>query len=586
MAAGEAIAESPGTAEFWRLLARYFAPHKTRLILILAACALETAFYWIVPLAFRHLIDNTLQSGNRRSLLGTLVVLGVGGGVASLASLWRGRQWARVESQVVSDIRFRLFVKLQELSSAAYSETTPGDLISKISHDLAAVANAFTTAIIWGALPGIDCILGTVLLLILDWRLGLLSALMWPWCLVVPPRIARRAGPAAYLRQQREAEFVERVQEEISTQAVVRAYGLQRVSIARFFQFDSRLFESSVESAFLTALMDQSAFSGLLVLQVVTLGTGAWLAFEGYVTTGTLAAFQSLFLSVGTSLIYFTQYTRGLSPARAGMDRIEQFLRQPGSVEDAPGAAALGPLASEIVLDKVSFHYGDKLALDNASLRIRRGERVAIVGPSGCGKSTIVSLLLRFHDPSSGAVKVDGTDLRSVTQASWRAQLGIMFQENLLFRTSLLENIRMGRPNAPLAEVEEAARAAGLEDMLQRLPERYETQAGERGGRFSGGERQRIALARALVRKPQVLVLDEATSALDAPTEAAVMATLLEAAAGRTVIMVTHRLACAPYCDRIIVMDRGRVVEQGRHEELLSAGGMYLGLWQAGLQQD
>ena len=593
MAEGERIISDSGaaqraswTTDFWRTLARHFAPHKNQLLLIVAACALETGFYWIVPLAFRHLIDDTLRAANRGSLLTTLVVLGAGGCIASLASLWRGRQWARVESQVVSDIRFRLFVKLQELSSAAYAETSTSDLLSRFSNDLSALANAFTAAIVWGALPGIDSILGTFLLVFLDWRLGLLASLMWPWCLLVPPRIARRAGPAAYLRRQRESEMLDGVQEEIATQAVVRGYGLQRVSIARFFQLDSRLFESSVESAFLTAFMDQSALSGLLVLQVLTLGTGAWLAFEGYVTVGTLAAFQSLFLSVGTSLIYFTQYTRGLSPARAGMDRIEKFLAQPAGIEDAPGAAALDPFASEIVFENVSFSYGDKLALDQVSLQIRRGERVAIVGPSGCGKSTIVSLLLRFHDPSCGSVRVDGVDLRSVTQASWRAQLGIMFQENLLFRTSLLQNIRMGRPNAPIADVEESARAAGIHDTLQRLPEGYETQAGERGSRLSGGERQRIALARALVRKPQVLVLDEATSALDPPTEAAVIATLLEAAAERTVVMVTHRLSCAPSCDRIIVMDRGRVVEQGRHEELLKAGGVYFGLWQAGAQQD
>jgi ATP-binding cassette subfamily B protein len=593
MAANEFLPEAAETGEraalgaalFFRKLVRYFEPHKWKVALIIVACTFETGFYWIVPLAFRYLIDNTLQASDRANLLVVLVSLGVGSGLASMASLWRGRYWARVESQVVSDIRFQLFHKLQQLSSAAFAKTTTGELVSRFSNDLSAVGNALTMGIVWGVLPGLDCVLGTVILLILDWRLGLLAALVWPWCLFMPTRIARRAGPAAYIRKEREAEVLDVIQEEIATQAVVRAYGLQRLSMIRFFRHDARLYESSVEAAYLTAMMDQSVISGIFLLQVLTLGSGAWLAFNGRMTIGTLAAFQALFLGVSTSLLYFTQYLRGLLPARAGLRRIEEFLNQPAQIEDAPGATALAPVSSGIVFENVSFSYGDIPVLDNVSLRIPRCASVAIVGPSGSGKSTIVSLLLRFHDPSSGSIKIDGMDLRTVTQASWRAQLGIVFQESLLFRTSLLENIRMGRPDASLADVEEAARLAGIHETLMRLPEGYETQAGERGGRLSGGERQRIALARALIRRPQVLLLDEATSALDPPTEAAVNATLRQVAKGRTVIMVTHRLSLTPHCDHILVMERGRLVEQGRHEQLLLVGGIYSALWQLSQQE-
>jgi ATP-binding cassette subfamily B protein len=592
MPAGELLPESAeaeertalGTAAFFGKLARYFVPHKWKVALIILACGIETGFYWVVPLAFRHLIDNTLHAADRGSLLAVLVILGVGSAVASLASLWRGRYWARVESQVVSDIRFQLFHKLQQLSSSAYSKTTTGELLSRFSNDLSAVATALAMGIVWGALPGLDCVLGTVILLVLDWRLGLLAAVVWPWSFLLPSRIGRRAGPAAYVRKERESEVLDVIQEEVATQAVVRAYGLQRLSIIRFLQHDARLYNSSVEAAYLAALMDQSAISGILLLQVLTLSSGAWLAFHGYMTIGTLAAFQALFLGVSTSLLYFTQYLRGLLPARAGLHRIEEFLLQPTQIEDAPDAAELAPISSDIVFEDVSFGYDDTLVLDNVSLRIPHESTVAIVGSSGSGKNTIVSLLLRFYDPTSGSIKIDGVDLRAVTQASWCAQLGIVFQENLLFRTSLLENIRMGRPNAPLADVEEAARMAGIHDTLMRLPEGYDTQAGERGGRLSGGERQRIALARALVRRPRVLLLDEATSALDPHTEAAVNSTLRQAARGRTVIMVTHRLSSVPHCDHILVMDRGRLVEQGRHEQLLRAHGVYYSLWQLGQQ--
>ena len=571
-----------GAAGFFRKLARYCHPHRGRLALIVVACAVETGFYWIVPLAFRHLIDHTLALADRGSLLAVLVFLGAGSFFSSLASLWRGRYWAHVENQLVSDIRFQLFHKLQQLSFSAYAKTTTGELLSRFSNDLSAVANALTMGIVWGALPGLDCVLGSVILFILDWRLALVAALVWPWCLLVPPRIARRAGPAAYIRKERESEMLEVVQEEIATQAVVRSYGLQRLSLIRFFRQDAGLFAASVEAAYLTALMDQSTISGILLLQVLTLVLGGWLAFHGRMTVGTLAAFQSLSLGVSTSLLYFTQYLRGLLPARAGLCRIEEFLAQPIQIEDAVEVIELPAMASGIEFENVCFSYGGRPVLDRVSLRIPKGANVGIVGPSGSGKSTLISLLLRFHDPSSGVVKVDGIDLRTVTQKSWLSQLGIVFQENLLFRTSLLENIRAGRPNAPLADVQEAARQAGIHETLERLPEGYETQAGERGGGISGGERQRIALARALVRRPQVLLLDEATSALDPQTEASVNATLRLAARGRTVISVTHRLSSVSDCDRIFVLDRGRLVEQGSHEELLRLGGVYSGLWQLG----
>jgi ATP-binding cassette subfamily B protein len=572
-------------AQFFRKLAQYFGAHKGGVALIVLACAVETAFNWVIPLAFRQLIDNTLHTEDRSSLLLVLLVLGIGCAIASLASLWRGRYWARLESQVVSDIRFQLFHKLQQLSASVYSRTTTGALLSMFANDLSAIANALTMGIVWAVLPGLDCVLGTIILFILDWRLGIFSAILWPWCLLVPPRIARQAGPVAYARKERESEVLEIIQEEVAAQAVVRAYGLQRYSLARFFDRDAKLFQSSVEAAYLTAMMDQSTISGILLLQVLTLGLGAWLAFHGKLTIGTLAAFQTLFLSISASLLYVTQYVRGLLPARAGMRRIEEFLAQPAHIEDTPGAAALAAISSDIVFEDVCFQYDHTPVLDHVSFRIPYGSNVAIVGPSGSGKSTVVSLLLRFHDPVSGAIKIDGVDLRTVAQASWRSQLGMVFQENILFDTSLIENLRLGSPNAPLEEVEEAARQAGIHDTLMRLPQGYETQAGERGGRLSGGERQRIALARALIRHPRVLLLDEATSALDVQTEVAVNATLRRAARGRTVISVTHRLSSVPQCDHILVMDRGRLVEQGRHEELLRLGGIYFSLWQLG-QQD
>ena len=424
------------------------------MVLLSVDYGFETGFYWLVPLAFRHLIDNTLAVKDYRALVGLLAVL-VGGNIAtSFASLWRGYFWARVENQVVSDLRFRPFDRLQRLSTSYYAKHSAGEILSRFSNDTGAITSALNTATVWGLLPGLDAVLGMGVLAFLDWRRALVAVLAWPWCLLVPPRIARRASPAAYERQEREGDPLAVVQEGVEAQSVVRAYELERYRMRRFLNADAALFEAATHTSFLGALMDQAAISGLLVLQALTLGFGAWLAFNGALTIGTLAAFQALFLPVSNSLLYFTQYTRGLLPARAALRRINEFLAEPTSVPDAANAATLAPFRGVIEFDNVSFSCGGQPVLNNISFRIPSGMSAAFVGHSGSGKSTLLSLLLRFHDPQSGAVRLDGVDLRTINQESWRRQLGVVFQENILFRATLAENLRLGAPALGLAEIE------------------------------------------------------------------------------------------------------------------------------------
>ena len=355
--------------------------------------------------------------------------------------------------------------------------------------------------------------------------------------------MAPAATGQSYERRRREAKVLGVVEQAVDGHQAVRAYNLEEHTAREFLVRDADLFSTSVRVNFLLSLMDQAAMIGTLVVQVIVIGVGAWLALDGSLTIGTLAAFQGLSFSVSASLIYASQYSRDVLPARAGLRRIDEFLAMPASTPDSPGARPAPAFSTAIEFVDVTLVREGRTLLDRVNLRIGRGAFVGIIGPSGAGKSTLVSLLLRFEDPSGGILMVDGADLRSLQQRSWRAQLGVVFQENFLFDSTVRENIRLGLPEATDAMVETAARAAEIHDAIMRLPAGYDAPMGTRGRRFSGGERQRIALARALVRDPAVLVLDEAGSALDPQTDAAIAATLRRIA-GRRARRRTPR-ACA-----------------------------------------
>jgi ATP-binding cassette subfamily B protein len=450
---------------------------------------------------------------------------------------------------------------VQQLPISFFTSTPSADVLSRAASDLAAVEAALATSVTWGLMPALDAIAGTVVLFVLDWRLALIASLVWPWCALVPARLAPAATGHSYERRRREARVLGVLEQAVDGHQAVRAYNLEEHTAREFLVRDADLFSTGVRVNFLLSLMDQAAMIGMLLVQVVVIGVGAWLAFNGSLTIGTLAAFQGLSFSVSTSLIYASQYSRDVLPARAGLRRIDEFLALPGSTPDSPGARPAPAFSIAIEFLDVTLVREGRTLLDRVTLRIPRGAFIGIIGPSGAGKSTLVSLLLRFEDPSGGMLMVDGADLRSLQQRSWRAQLGVVFQENFLFDSTVRENIRLGLPEATDAMVETAARAAEIHDAIIRLPAGYDTPMGARGRRFSGGERQRIALARALVRDPAVLVLDEAGSALDPQTDAAIASTLRRIAGRRTVISVTHRMESIGQADQVIVMRRGRIVD-------------------------
>lgn len=547
--------------EFVARLWQYCRSRRGAVAVILVACLIETGFFWVVPLSFRSLIDNAVGPRDREHLVTVLAILSTGVVIASIASIQRGRLYAHLQSQIVSDIRFLIFRKVQQLPVSHFSAAPPAEILSRASSDLAAVEGALASSVSWGLMPALDAIAGTIVLFVLDWRLALIASLLWPWCALVPARVAPAVMADSYERRRRETKTLAVLQQAIDGHAAVRAYNLEEHTAREFLVRDADLFATSVRVNFRLALMDQGAMIGMLLVQVVVIGVGGWLAFNGSMTVGTLAAFQGLCLSVNTSLLHASEYGRDVFPARAGLRRIEQFLAQPVAAADPAGARPAPPFATAIEFREVTLVRDGRTLLDRVNLRIPRGSFTAIVGPSGAGKSTILSLLLRFDDPSGGVLQVDGADVRSLQQRTWRAQLGVVFQENFLFDTTVRENIRVGRPDASDAMVEAAARAAEIHDAIVRLPEGYDSHMGARGRKFSGGERQRIALARALLRDPAILVLDEAGSALDPQTDAAIAATLRRIAGARTVISVTHRMESIAFADQIVVLRKGRVEE-------------------------
>ncbi len=564
---------------FLRVLLRSLRPYRATGWLILGALALEMLVNALVPLSFKVLVDDVLPAHDQRllaMLIGALVA-----GVILMAACGLTRDWlyARLSNRILADIRARLFEHMQRLSMDFYARTESGQIVARFSTDLAAVEQAVASAT-WGILPSFDVVLTTALLFALDWRLALVAMLIWPLCLLGPRFIAPHATRAAYARKQAEGDALGTVQENAHAQTVVKAFGLERSAIEGYGARNATLLEIATRVAFLSALIERTAGQGILVLQVLILAFGARLALDGEISVGTLVAFQALFLSLSYAVYNVAQFSPVLVQASGGMQRIEEMLAQVPGVSDRPGAADLPRLADCIELAGVAFAYpGRAQTLHDVDLSVPRGAFVAVVGTSGCGKSTLVNLLLRFHDPGAGVVQVDGQDIRAVSVATLRAQIGVVFQENLLLNTSLRENIRMGRAGASDAEVEAAAGAAECHDFILALPLGYAEPAGERGGKLSGGQRQRIAIARALLRDPAVLVLDEATSALDPPTEAAINTTIARVARGRSVLSVTHRLSAVTGADRIYVMDAGRVVESGRHDELLARAGFYARLW-------
>ncbi len=563
-------------------------PYRGRVIVMMAALLFATAASLAPPPLAKLAIDEGIGQGDRGTL--DLVVVGflVSAVVYFLATYLQTYLVGWVGQRVLQDLRLRIFTHLQSLSIGFYSRRQAGVLISRMTNDVQALDQLVTDGVVTLFGSSLTLVGTAAILFVLDAQLALLTYLVFP-VLGIASFVFRIVSADAYKQTREKVAWITAyLQETLSGVRVVKLFAQEPRHNARF----AVLNEENRVANMKTVNLNAAYFPGVELLSALVqagiLLYGGIQVIQGDVTVGVLVAFiaalQNFFDPIQQLSQLYTTYQAGM----AALDKIFELLDEQPDLEDAPGAFALDTVRGEIAFDAVTFAYegrDDAPALADIDIVIPPGQTVALVGSTGAGKSTFAKLVARFHDPTSGAVRVDGHDVRDVTQRSLRGQLGIVPQEAFLFSGSLHDNIAFGRPGAERADVEDAARAVGLDDVVADMPDGYDTDVGERGSHLSAGQRQLVAFARALIADPRILVLDEATSNVDIHTETRIEDGLRRLLAGRTAIVIAHRLSTIQRAGRIIVLAHGRIAEQGTHDELIAARGAYYALYRDWAEQ-
>jgi len=486
-----------------------------------------------------------------------------------------------VEQAAIRDLRNGLFEHLHRLSLAFFHQRRTGALISGVTNDVEYLRASLAAGISNLIKDSLTLLVSLGWAFWVSWKLALLSLVVLPPAALTLAVIGRKMRKRSGRAQERMAEVTGVLQESLAGARVVKAFGAERHEAARFRGANEAYYRAFVHLRRVSAAARPLSEYTLVAVAVAML----WLGGREIFLAGTLEP-QQFMLFVGALLTTISpikslaEVNANVQQGVAAAERVFRLLDTPPDIVDRPGARTLAQPPQRIAFEGVAFEYqADLPVLHGIDLEVRRGEVVALVGSSGAGKSTTLDLLARFYDPTGGRILVDGTDLRDLTVASWRAQLGIVTQETILFHDTIRGNIAYGAPDAPQGAVEAAARAANANGFIERLPHGYDTVIGDRGMRLSGGERQRLAIARALLRNPPVLLLDEATSSLDTESERLVQDALEKLMRDRTVLVIAHRLSTVQHADRIVVFEQGRIVAAGRHDELIAQGGLYRRLY-------
>ncbi len=620
-----APAEKPKvTRSLLRRVLAYGRPYRYQIFGMLAAILVSTGLTLLTPLILRDLIDHTIPSGNVHRLvflaLGLLLIPSVGG----VINVIQRRLNAVVGEGVIYDLRVALYSHLQRMSLRFFTNTKVGELMSRLNNDVVGAQNAISNTIVNMITNIVQAIAVMAVMLTLEWRLTLISVAILPLFIITARQLGGRLRTIARQAMEANARMNATMNEtlNIGGTLLVKLFSRMDVEVQRFRQLSGRVRDVGISRAVtgVTFFMIIGLLSA--VGTALVYGIGGYLVIRGAFTVGTIVAFGAYLTSLYSALQGLANAPVEFATSIVSFERVFEVIDLSLDIREQPDAIELVRAAGELEFEHVSFKYqageksplsqvarygrmdsidavfsegkpGDRAeepgephsqareaALEDVSFRAQPGQLVALVGPSGAGKTTLTYLIPRLYDPISGCIRIDGHDLREVTLKSLAEQIGMVTQETHLFHDTIRTNLTYAKLDATQEEIEAAAKAANIHRFIHELPDGYDTVVGERGYRLSGGEKQRVALARVILKDPQILVLDEATSHLDSELEALIQEALKRVMAGRTSIVIAHRLSTILAADLILVIDRGRIVERGTHAELLKLGGLYAQLYE------